>query len=253
VITIEPSAMTAPRSAAHPSTYMRIHDELLDEIRCGTYRPYDRLPSETELTRRFDVSRVTVRLALEVLRREGVVESRQGKGSFVCMPRVVHESPTLLGFHETMAGRGYATGSLVLSVRERAARDEIARALEVRRKASVLEVRRLRSVTGKPVSLEVSYFPIEIGAKLVAEDLSGDIFPLLERRCGVQLGRADVRIEAIPCDADTAAGLGLEPRAPVLHVQRLTLSTRGRPVDYEHLYCRGDAWQYRVQLDRRNT
>jgi GntR family transcriptional regulator len=180
-----------------------------------------------------------------------MVESRQGKGSFVCMPRVVHESPALLGFHEAMAGSGYATASLVLSVCECAARGEMARALEVKRNASVLEVRRLRSVNQKPVSFEVSYFPIDIGARLVAEDLSGDIFPLLEHRCGVMLGRADVRIEAIACDSDTAAQLGLEPRAAVLHVQRLTLSTRGRPVDYEHLYCRGDAWEYRVQLDRR--
>jgi len=67
------------------------------------------------------------------------------------------------------------------------------------------------------------------------------------------LGRADVSIEAVACDAANAAVLHLQPGEPVLHVRRLTWSASGRPVDYEHLYCRGDAWQYRVQLNRRST
>jgi GntR family transcriptional regulator len=239
--------------AVRPPAYRRIRDELLGLIRCGAYRPYDRLPSELALVRRFGVSRVTVRQALEALRKDGAVQSLQGKGSFVCMPKVVHEPPALLGFHETMEGRGYATGSTVLSVRERAASHEIAQALELRRKASVLEVRRLRCVNDEPVSLDVSHFPIDVGARLVREDLAGDIFPLLERSCGLPLGRADVSIEAVACDAANAPVLRLRPGEPVLRVRRLTWSVSGRPVDYEHLYCRGDAWQYRVQFNRRGS
>jgi GntR family transcriptional regulator len=252
VITLSAPEAPTPRVARCPA-YLRIRDELLELIRCGTYRPFDRLPSEMDLMRRFDVSRVTVRQALEALRTQGIVQSLQGKGSFVCMPKVVHETPALLGFHEAMEGRGYATGSTVLSVRERSACHETAQALQLKRKAAVLEVRRLRCVNGEPVSLDVSHFPIEIGAKLLSEDLTGDIFPLLERRCSVPLGRADLSIEAVPCDAENAPVLQLQPQAPVLHIRRLTWSTHGRPVDYEHLYCRGDACQYRVQLNRRRT
>ncbi|MBI3918951.1 MAG: GntR family transcriptional regulator [Betaproteobacteria bacterium] len=229
--------------------YLRIRNELLELIRCGAYRSCDRLPSETELQRRFNVSRVTVRLALEALRRKGVVRSQQGKGSFVCMPKVVHQTPALLGFHEAIEGRGYATGSRVLSVNERSACHDVAHALQLRRKASVLEVRRLRCVNDQRVSLDVSHFPVDVGAKLLREDLTGDIFSLLERRCGVPLGRADVSIEAVACDADTALDLQLQPKAPLLHVRRLTWSTNGRPTVFEHLYCRGDAWQYGVQLN----
>jgi GntR family transcriptional regulator len=243
----------AMRRASHAPAYLQIRDRLLELIRCGTYRPYDRLPSEAELVRRFGVSRVTVRQALEALRKCGAVQSLQGKGSFVCMPKIVHETPALLGFHEAMEGRGYATGSTVLSVCERTAAHEVAEALHLKRRASVLEVRRLRCVNAEPVSLDVSHFPVDVGAKLLSQDLTGDIFPLLEQRCDVPLGRADVSIEAVPCDAATAPVLQLEPREPVLLIRRLTWSTTGRPVDYEHLYCRGDAWQYRLQLNRRRV
>lgn len=250
MIAVSAHEAAMPR-AVHFPAYRRIRDELLELIRSGAYRPYERLPSEMELMRRFGVSRVTVRQALQALRKDGVVQSLQGKGSFVCMPKVVHETAALLGFHETMEGRGYATGSTVLSVCERAACLDVAQALKVKRKAPVLEVRRLRCVNDEPVSLDVSHFPVDVGAKLVREDLTGDIFPLLERRCGLPLGRADVSIEAVACDAANAPVLQLEPGEPVLHVRRLTWSVSGRPVDYEHLYCRGDAWQYRVQLNRR--
>lgn len=240
----------APRSPTAPA-YRRIRDELRALIRSGAYRPYDRLPSEAELMRRFGVSRVTVRQALDALREDHVVHSMQGKGSFVSMPKAVHDGRMLLGFHEAHAGHGYAASSHIRSTRERHATREIAQALQLKHHAAVLEVRRVRSLEQRPVSLDVSYFPIDIGARLLREDLAGDIFPLLETRCGVVLGRAEVSIEAVRCDAATAGDLALAPGEPVLHVRRLTWSSGGRPIDYEHLYCRGDAWQYRVELSRR--
>jgi GntR family transcriptional regulator len=246
-------AMTA-HDAAGPHTripaYRRIRDEIFELIQRGTYRPHDRLPSETELIRRFGVSRVTIRLALGALRKDGIVQSMQGKGSFVCMPKFVQETPALLGFHEVMAGRGYKTVSRVVSSKERPASLEIAAALDLRRGSPVFEVTRLRCINDEPLSLDVSNFPLDVGAKLSLEDLDGDIFPLLESRCGVSLGRAEVTIEAVACDAACAKILGLAPGEPLLHLCRLTRTLSGRPVDYEHLYCRKDAWQYRVQLDR---
>ncbi len=242
-----------PAPRAQGPAYRRIRDEIRELIQCGTYKPYDRLPSEMDLVRRFGVSRVTVRLALEALRKDGVVQSLQGKGSFVCMPMVVQAGAALLGFHESMAGSGYATGSTVLSVKERKASPEIAVALQLKRGTVVLEVQRLRCANDEPMSLDISYFPLDLSAKLISEDLAGDIFPLLEKCCGLSLGRADVNIEAVACDAATAAVLQLKPGEPLLHLRRLTWSVAGRPVDYEHLYCRKDAWQYRVQLNRRRT
>jgi GntR family transcriptional regulator len=246
-------ATSAPKGSGPPAApvYRRIRDELRALISAGVYRPYERLPSEAELMCRFGVSRVTVRQALDRLREERVVHSVQGKGSFVSMPKVVHDCGVLLGFHEALAGRGYEASSRLLSAHERRATREIAQALQLKPRSAVLEVRRVRSLAHQPVSLDVSYFPVDIGARLLREDLTRDIFPLLEDACGVQLGRAQVSIEAERCEAGAARDLALAPGEPVLHLRRLTWSSGGRPVDYEHLYCRADAWQYRVELKRR--
>ena len=87
------------------------------------------------------------------------------------------------------------------------------------------------------------------GAKAEAEDLTQDIFPLLEAR-GIALGRSRLWIEAQPCPAAFAADLAIQPGEAVLHMSRLTSSALDRPVDYEHLYCRGDSYQYKVELRR---
>ena len=248
---IEARALSDPHDRR--PRYQRIRDELRELVHTGACRPDDRLPSENELVRRFGVSRVTVRQAIDALREAGFVYSVQGKGSFFSIPKAVHDSRVLLGFHEAMAGKGYATSSQVISTGERRAGREVSEALQIARGTKVVVVRRVRCLDDKPVSLDVSYFPRDIGETLLGEDLGCDIFPLLERRCGVMLGRARMRIEAMPCGKECADELRLARGKPVLHIRRLTYGADRRPVDYEHLYCRGDAYQYEFELTRRRS
>lgn len=86
----EPVAPDAGASQA--PKYIRIRDWLLDRILSAGLTRGDRLPSESDLVRQFDVSRVTVRQALEALRTDGIVESRHGKGWFLRRVRAVQNS-----------------------------------------------------------------------------------------------------------------------------------------------------------------
>jgi GntR family transcriptional regulator len=231
--------------------YARVRDELRGLIRGGTYRPYDRLPSEIELVQRFRVSRITVRQALKSLAGEGLIHSTQGKGSFVSMPKAVQDAQVLLGFHEAMQHKGFTSSSRILAVGARRAAREVAEALRLKPGTPVFEVRRVRCIEGAPVSLDLSYFPLDIGERLRQHDLACDIFPLLESSCGIALARAEVRVEAVASRRDVAEALAIVPGQPVLHMRRLSYSAGGRPVDYEHLYCRGDAYECKFELARR--
>lgn len=77
--------------AAKTPRYVRIAAELRQEIKDGLYGPGDRLPAETALAQRFAVSFMTLRRALTVLRSEGLIESHQGVGTFVCLPSPVSD------------------------------------------------------------------------------------------------------------------------------------------------------------------
>lgn len=73
---------------------------------------------------------------------------------------------------------------------------------------------------------------------------------ILENDCGIPLGHADIAIDAMLADDEIADALHVEDGSPVLRIDRLTHDASGAPIDYEHLYFRGDAFQYRFRIDR---
>ncbi len=252
-LTTAPVDFAAPASAGSETRRITLHEQVFNHLRerilTGDFAPHQQLPSEACLMRSFGVSRVTVRQALKDLVAQGLIYSRQGKGSFVSAPRATYNLSALLGFHEAMQGKPFVATSHVCSRREAEASRETAAALHLKRGDRVLEVKRTRCLNARPVSVELSYFPLDVGNRLLGEDLTQDIFPLLEAR-GIALGRSRLWIEAQPCPAAFAADLAIQPGEAALHMSRLTSSALDRPVDYEHLYCRGDSYQYKVELRR---
>lgn len=240
---------TSPRSPQ--PLYVQIKETLKKQILDGHYVPHERLPSENELMQLFGVSRITVRQALRDLYNEKLVFSAQGKGTFVSKPKAVQDMQHLQGFGEAMHAKGYDTSARLIGVREIRANREIQEQLQLHSGQDVVEIRRVRYLNREPVSVDTSYFPAEIGRKLLGRDLSVDIFPLLENQLGLDLGHAEVRLEARAADADTAHLLGIETGAPVMWVTRLTYTRGGEPLDYEYLAFKSESYQYRFIIDRK--
>ena len=149
-----------------------------------------------------------------------------------------------------MTPQGYDTSARVVSVQETKASAEVAAALNLGRSNNVIEVTRIRYLNREPISLDNSFFPLELGKKLLGRDLTQDIFPMLENDMGVGLGHADLKIEAIPANEVLAQHLNVETGASILRIQRLVFSQTGEPIDFEYLSYKGDAFQYQVRVDR---
>lgn len=245
--------MTANEETLQPSPqplYMKIKEALKKSILEGVYKEHEKLPSEKSLMDQFGVSRITVRQALRDLTSEGLIFSSQGKGTFVSKPKAVQDVHRLEGFGEAMASKGYDTTARVIGIRQMNGTREVLDALNLKPKAQVVEVKRIRYLNREPISIDTSYFPLEIGEHLFSKDLSGDIFPMLENQLGTTLGSADIRLEARAADAEVAELLQIEPGNPIMWVQRLTLDKNGIPVDFEYLAIRGDSYQYHFKVER---
>jgi GntR family transcriptional regulator len=234
-----------------PHKYIAIRDWLSREIAGGTFSRGEQLPSEHELMARFAVSRVTVRQALDDLRQNGVIEARRGKGYFVSRLTAVQNMQRLQSFGEMMAPLGITTRSDVLSVEEEPASREIAAALGLATGDLIIRIERLRIAGGTIISLDVSHFACDVGRALSRLDLEReDVFVLLEARLGIELGFADLTIDMIAAPQAQARLLGVRAGEHILRIRRLTHDTQGRGVDYEHLYARLDAMQFRARLGR---
>ncbi|HTH40946.1 MAG TPA: GntR family transcriptional regulator [Rhodocyclaceae bacterium] len=231
--------------------YAQIAEALRGRILDGSYQPHDRIPSESEMMLAFNVSRITVRQALKELENEGLIFKLQGKGSFVSRPRPFQELTRLQGFGQAMSQLGYETVNQVLGVATVAASPLVAERLALPPGSPVTEIRRVRHVDREPISLDVTYLPQELGERLAREDLVGrDIFVIIENDYGLPLGHADLSIEATVADADVAAALGIARASPILRIERLVHGQDGRPLDFEFLYHRGDAFRYRLRVER---
>jgi GntR family transcriptional regulator len=231
--------------------YAQIKDALRERILDGTYAPHSQMPSEHELCAMFDVSRITVRQALGDLQKEGLLFKLHGKGTFVSKPKAFQNVTSLQGFAEAMSSMGYEIVNQLRSFRIVKADRHVAAKLNLPEGAPVTEIHRVRLLNREPVSLELTWVPEAFGKRLANADLAArDIFLILENDCGVPLGHADVAIDAILADDDIVEALRVEEGSPVLRIERLTHDASGTPIDYEYLYFRGDAFQYRLRTDR---
>lgn len=230
--------------------YAQIKEALKQRILEGDYVAHERLPSESELMKVYGVSRITVRQALRDLHTDGLVFSVQGKGTFVSRPKAVQDIQRLQGFGEAMTPQGYETSTRVIEVQETRAAPEVAEALNISRGNKVVELKRIRYLNREPISIDNSFFPLEIGEKLLGRDMTQDIFPLLENEFGIGLGHADLKIEAVSASEDVSKHLNIDNGSSILRIQRLVFSKDGDPIDFEYLSYRGDAFQYQLRVDR---
>lgn len=231
--------------------YTQIKDVIRSRILDGTYAALAQMPSEVEMMKAFQVSRITVRQALGDLQKEGLLFKIAGKGTFVAKPKAVQSLGSLKGFAEAMGPMGHETFSRVIGVSHQHADRTVADRFGISTETYVTKIQRLRYLNRQPISLDVTFVPIEIGERLAKEDLvTRDIFSILENEYGYTLGHAQVQIEAMLADAALAHLLAIEEGAPLLRIERLTYTSDGLPLDYEHLYYRGDSFQYRLTVAR---
>ncbi|WP_144114145.1 GntR family transcriptional regulator [Paraburkholderia sp. BCC1886] len=234
--------------------YAQITETLRTRILDGTYAPHSQMPSEYELCAMFDVSRITVRQALGDLQKEGLLFKLHGKGTFVSKPKAFQNVSSLQGFAEAMSSMGYEIVNRLRSFKFVEAERQVAARLNVEEGTTVTEIHRVRLLNREPVSLELTWLPESVGRRLANADLATrDIFLILENDCGIALGHADVAIDAILADHDIADALRVEEGSPIMRIDRLTHDADGAPLDYEHLYVRGDALQYRLRIDREKS
>lgn len=235
----------APRTAL----YYRLIQILREQIEAGGLQPGDRLPSERELSARYGVSRMTARHALEILANEGLVERRQGSGSFVARPKIHQQGETLRSFTEDMRQLGLEPGAKVLSAGIREASAHVARALGLGADRRVVRLERLRTASGEPVALEVSHLPARF-AGVLEEDLTGSLYAILARRFGQSLAYADQYLAASTAGEHEAQLLGVRPGSPVLRIERVTYGPDHVPVEFVSSMYRGDRYRFHVRLVR---
>jgi GntR family transcriptional regulator len=242
VVTALPRKLLAKLDRSGAPAYAQIEDRVAEAVRVGDLKPGDRLPSERQLAERLQVSRMTLRQALDSLARRGLVTRAVGRrgGTFVAEPKIERDLSGVSGLTEELRRQGHRAGATVVSAETIRAGRTAAEALAVPMGARVYEVVRLRTSDGEPLALERSVFPAKRFPGLLDHPLEGSLYEVLQSRFGERLTRAVERLEPVVADKHEASLLDVKPGAPLLVVERTAYGDDLTPVEWARDLFRGD-------------
>jgi GntR family transcriptional regulator len=220
--------------------YLDLADALRARVAVGNHAAGGALPSEAQLGREYGASRVTVRRALEVLRAEGLVTSRQGAGWFVALDPVRQPLGRITTIEAALEAAGAEARRDIVEFRFEPAAAEVAASLGIPAGTDVLRVERVVRADGEPFALVTVWVPGDLGADLSRADVERSPFYDLLPLRGVGLGRAVQTVDAAALDARDAQLLGVPQGSPTLVCRRITYAADGRAViASEHRYPSG--------------
>ena len=233
--------------------YLHLEQLIRYRIANGEYVPGQQIPSEHELCRELNVSRVTVREAFRELVRDNLLVKAQGKGTFVA-PNPPAGLPPLkyAGLLDELYGR-----VLTLAVKDvqltripmtEPLRETLGHGPAER---ELVQIKRVRFANDEPFSFTINYLPVAIGDRVDAHALyRTPLLRMLEQDLNVPIVRAHETVEAMAADPEVATHLQIPLLYPVMHVKRLMYTDHDRIFEVVETYYRADKYQYSVELTR---
>ncbi len=233
--------------ALHSDSASPLYRQLMQRIRAdiasGVYPVHSRIPSEAELGESYQVSRVTVRKALAELTREGLLRRMQGKGTYVCAPRLKSNLKDVTSFHEACLMMGCTPGTKLISAGAVHVEDDVRETLALPENEAI-EIVRLRMADGNPVMLETNRFAPKY-VSLLHEELTGSLYHLLSKQ-GIEAASGVHEISLCYANAQQAKLLDVEVGAALLQLNQVIFDQHGAPLHTSHQVIRGDRFTFRI-------
>ncbi|AYW46102.1 GntR family transcriptional regulator [Tetragenococcus koreensis] len=228
--------------------YYQLVDILKKQIESNMI-PHEKLPSERELEKKYGISRITVRLALQELETEGYIYRQHGKGTFVSdLSKSAADLAGAYSFTEQMKKLGRNPETIVLSFKQIEATKKVARALNVPLGESIFELKRLRSADKEPLMVETSFLPVKPFLSLTKEQMENKpLYDIFSEDFGQKIRLADEEFYASIASNEDAEILKVAIGAPVLHLVRTTYNMKNEVIEYTLSVARADQFHYKIR------
>ena len=221
--------------------FEQLKNDLLEQIKKGIYISGQQIPTETELSELYHVSRITIRRAITELCNEGVLIKKQGKGTFVCTPKIDVRSPN---FTMMCVTNHKVPSSKIIKIVKQPASERDIRELNLVPDEEVIYLLRLLFADGEPVMVEHNFFP-ERFSKLLETDLADtSLYAFLRDQYGVHFGGASKSIQIAEPTEVEAELLGIPLSTPMMMIREIVYSSTDEPLHRTKQYLLGDRFKY---------
>ncbi|GAB6099950.1 GntR family transcriptional regulator [Halanaerocella petrolearia] len=233
------SAMELNENSPIP-LYYQLENIIRERIEKEEYQVGDKIPSLTELSKKFNLSKMTISKAINNLVEEGVLYRERGKGTFVSEEKI-DDFSDFKGFKKTMKSRGVEPETKVLSQEIVCPKEIICNKLEISKEEKVILTVRLRLADSIPIAFEKSFIPHSVCSRLLEIDLAKNSIYNTLKKNGYKLTGTVQEIEAIESDKYLSDLLEMEIGKPVLKRNSVTFAQDKR-VEFSFNFYPGDRY-----------
>ncbi|MDK2579371.1 GntR family transcriptional regulator [Citrobacter portucalensis] len=208
--------MKPPVSSSAEPLYKQLEASLKEAILCGEFKPGQQIPTENELSMQLQVSRVTVRKALNALTNENLLTRVSGKGTFVTSQKFQRSMTDIMSFSELCQSLGKKAGARTIKSVFESVNNEEKNLLGMTENEKAVVIERIRYIDDLPISLETIHLPPSFSF-LLEEDLNNrSLYECLRKKYGLWFTHASKTVELVYANFDIAHYLGVAERYPLI-------------------------------------
>ncbi len=232
--------------------YVQLKEALIAGIKSGEYPKGEKIPTEQELRELYDVSRITVRRAVQEMCEEGYLVKKQGKGTFVKHTKLSRKVDYLLGFSETCVAAGMIPSHKVVRCEKITASPEDAEVLGLGVDRTAIMTIRINLADGKPMMVEQNIYPSPKYDFLLEEDLNTSLLDLLWKKHGIYARYSqDSYLDVTRAGADIGKMLKIPPGEPIFFMYENELDENHDIIYIGKQYIIGERYRFNLHDDDR--
>jgi GntR family transcriptional regulator len=224
--------------------YYQIQQYIREKIKKNEWLVGEAIPSERILSELFEVSRMTIRQAVQGLVDEGVLTRRRGSGTFISNEKVEQPLKGVTSFTKLMELRGMKASSKIISFLKRISSVIEAEQLNIELNSNLLQIERIRLGDETPFAVETTVIPWTFSEGITEEDMHRSLYEYIENEKGLEIGEGSQSIEAISADNRIAELLDIPVGSPILLIEQVTKLKNGTPFEYVRSHYAGSRFKF---------
>ncbi|WP_235839255.1 GntR family transcriptional regulator [Clostridium sp. Marseille-P2415] len=231
--------------------YMVIHDLIKKKIQDGTYPVSELLPTEPELEKIYNVSRTTIRSAMEMLKEEGLVEIKQGRGTMVLDQRTIQDLNKVTSVTESLKRRGFDVRTKSMYIDIIHAGEQLLNELDLKSGDLIARIQRIQLINEKPIAIMKNYIPHQLVPDLeqFTNKFSG-LYEFLEEHYHLEIDSANDKIFAKSADFAESEMLGVKPGTALLCIRRICYKEK-EAICVDDVRILGDQYELMISMNGR--
>jgi DNA-binding GntR family transcriptional regulator len=226
--------------------YYQLKEYLLQEIK-KNYQAGDLLPSEGEIEKKYGVSRITVRKAIEELSHEGIVVKKQGRGTFVMEQKILYDANIIGSLTQRLEAQKHQLKTKSIEYITITEAHHVKELLEC---DTLLCIKRFRILDGVPFALMLNYIDARKVPNLQEKFDMESLYTLYKEQYNISFYHAEETVEAKSATKEQSRKRQIAENTPLLCLQRLSYDKQNRPMEYSDIVIKADMYKHKIVLTR---